>query len=108
MEVARLAQGCGLGMPAGTNTIFFIEHKLKPKHKKATYLCMTTIGRSNKEEMKQVWWILGEDRIEYDGDLATLTANLTTVKCHINSVISTPGARYGTKDIKNFYLGTPM
>jgi len=108
MEVARLAQGCGPGMPAGTNTIFFIEHKLKPKHKKATYLRIVTSETPHKEEMKRVRWTVGGDRIQYDGDLATPTANLTTVKCHINSVISTPGAQYGTIDIKNFYLGTPM
>ena len=92
MEVSRLAQGCGPGMPAGTNTIFFIEHKLKPKHKKSTYVRIVTIERPHKEEMKRVRWTVGGDCIQYDGDLATPTANLTTVKYHINYVISTPGA----------------
>jgi hypothetical protein len=37
------------------------------------------------------------------------TANfLLSVKLLINSVISTPGARFFTMDIKNFYLCTPM
>jgi len=27
---------------------------------------------------------------------------------HLNSVISTPGARYMTLDLKNFYLNTPL
>jgi hypothetical protein len=30
------------------------------------------------------------------------------IKTHLNSVISTKGARYITVDIKNFYLNTPM
>ena len=51
---------------------------------------------------------MGGDRIQYDGDLATTIANLTTIKYHFNSVISTPGARYATIDINDFYLGAPV
>ncbi len=36
------------------------------------------------------------------------TADLLTVKLLINRVILTPGARFFTMDIKNFYLCTPM
>jgi len=35
-------------------------------------------------------------------------ADLLTVKLLINSVISTPGARFFTMDIKKLYLNTPM
>ena len=48
------------------------------------------------------------DCIKYDNNLATPTANLTTVKYHLKSIISTPGSRYATIDIKDLYLGTPM
>ena len=41
-------------------------------------------------------------------DNGTPTADLLTVKLHLNSVISTPGARFMGIDIKNFYLNTPM
>ena len=51
---------------------------------------------------------MGGDRIEYNGNLSTPTAGIATVKIHLNSTISTPGARYSTIDIKDFYLGTPM
>ena len=37
-----------------------------------------------------------------------LTANLATVKLHINHTISTKGANYDVIDIKYFYLGTPL
>ncbi len=33
---------------------------------------------------------------------------MVTVKLHLNSVISTKGARYCTIDLKDFYLMTPM
>ena len=41
-------------------------------------------------------------------DLSTPTADLMTVKLLLNSVISTPGAKFVTLDIKDFYLNTPM
>jgi hypothetical protein len=36
------------------------------------------------------------------------TTNLLTVKLLINSMISTPGARFFMLDVKSFYLCTPM
>jgi hypothetical protein len=36
------------------------------------------------------------------------TVDMVTVKLHLNSVISTKGARYCTFDLKDFYLMTPM
>jgi hypothetical protein len=33
---------------------------------------------------------------------------LSHISCHLNSVISTKGARYCTIDLKDFYLMTPM
>ena len=41
-------------------------------------------------------------------DVSTPTADLPTIKLLWNSVLSTPGARYMTLDISNFYLGNPM
>jgi len=38
--------------------------------------------------------------------MSTVPATLTTVKIHLNSVISIPGAEYLTLDIKDFYYGT--
>ena len=44
------------------------------------------------------------DCTQYDGDLAISIANLTTLKYHLNSVVSTPVERYATIDIKYLYL----
>lgn len=41
-------------------------------------------------------------------DLSTPTADLMTDKLLLKSVISTPGAKFVTLDIKYFYLNTPM
>jgi hypothetical protein len=52
--------------------------------------------------------VAGGDRVHYPFDAGTPTADLLTVKLLINSIISTPGARFFTKNIKNIYLNTPM
>jgi hypothetical protein len=51
---------------------------------------------------------VGGDRITPTGDVSSQTAELEAVKILLNSVISTPGARFITIDIKDFFLGTPM
>jgi hypothetical protein len=52
--------------------------------------------------------VAGGDRVHYPFEVGTPTANLLTIKLLINSMISTPGARFFMMDIKNFYLCTPM
>ena len=52
--------------------------------------------------------MVGGDRVHYPGDAGTPTADLLTVKLLINSIVSTPGAKFFTMDIKDFYLNTPM
>jgi hypothetical protein len=52
--------------------------------------------------------IAGGDRVHYPYDAGTPNANLLTIKLLINSIISTPGARFFRMDIENFYLCTPM
>ena len=48
------------------------------------------------------------NKINYPEDCGTRTADLLTVKLLLNSVISTPGAKFMTLDISNFYLMTPL
>jgi hypothetical protein len=52
--------------------------------------------------------VVGGDRVLYPGNAGTPTANLLTVKILINSIISTAGTKFMTKDIKDFYLNTLM
>ena len=51
---------------------------------------------------------MGGDRTNCPVDCGTPTAELLTIKLLLNSVISTPGAKFMTIDISNFYLNTPM
>ncbi len=109
-ELGRLAQGMP-GQKKGTDKIFFIPwHKVpKERAKDVTYGLITCLVRPKKtEEQNRTRLVAGGDRVHYQFDTGTLTANLLTIKLLINSVISTPGARFFTMDIKNFYLCTPM
>jgi hypothetical protein len=51
---------------------------------------------------------MGGDRINFPGNCGTPTADLLTVKLLLNSIVSTPHAKFMTIDIKDFYLMTPM
>jgi hypothetical protein len=107
-EFGRLCQGHGTDMPSGTNTMFFIPVHAIPKNKKATYLKIVAAYRPEKSNPHRVRFTVGGDRIDYPGDVSTKTADLPTVKTLLNSVVSTPNARFMTADLKDFYLGTPL
>ena len=51
---------------------------------------------------------VGGDRVNYPYNYGTPTVYLATIKYLLNSVISTPLAKFMTIDIKDFYLCTPM
>ena len=107
-DLGRLAQGIGTRMPTGTNTIFFIHPTQIPAGRKVTYARLVATIRPHKDETHRVRVTVGGDKLVYHGITATATASLTTLKILLNSVISTPGARFITLDIKNYYYNTPM
>jgi hypothetical protein len=51
---------------------------------------------------------VGGNLVHHPDKVSTPTVDLSTVKLLIKSVISTPGARFATFDLKDFYMGTPM
>jgi hypothetical protein len=109
-KLGWLAQGMPGGV-TGMDTIFFIpkDKVLQARAKDITYGLITCLIRPEKtDEPNQTRLVAGGDRVSYPFDAGTPTANLLTIKLLINSVISTPGARFFTMDIKNFYLCTPM
>ncbi|KAI2490112.1 Reverse transcriptase (RNA-dependent DNA polymerase) [Fragilaria crotonensis] len=105
-EIGRLAQG--FGAIKGTNTIFFIHPSAMPAGRKATYLRVVSALRPEKVNPYRIRWTVGGDKVDYPFDVSTKTADLTTAKLLINSVVSTPNAKFLTADLKDFYLGTPM
>ena len=108
-EFGRLAQGVGTRIN-GTNTIFFIgKHEVPADRRRdITYGKFVCEYKPNKTEKERTRFTVGGDKINYPGDCATPTGDLTLFKTMLNSVVSTPGARFMTLDIKNFYLNTPM
>jgi hypothetical protein len=106
-EFGRLAQGVGNRIN-GSNTIFFIPRQAVPKGKNVTYGRFVVDIRPNKSEIHRVRLTVDDNLIQYQGDVSTHSADLTTSKCLWNSTISTDGDKYMCLDVKNFYLGTPM
>ena len=108
LEIGRLTQGCLPHSTSGSETMTFIRHTDKPAHRVATYLRIVAELKPNKAEKRRVRFTVGGDKLHYSGNVSTPTADLTVVKCLLNSVVSTPNARFLTVDIKDFYLNTPM
>jgi hypothetical protein len=109
-KIGCLAQG----MPdcnTSTNTIFFIQKNQVPKErvKDVTYglstvlICLEKIDEPNRTRL-----VAGGDRLNYPANASPPTTDLLTIKLLINSIISMPGTKFMTIDIKDFYLNTPM
>ena len=73
----------------------------KERTRDVTYGLITCLIRPEKidEPNRMRLVVAGGDRVHYPFDTGTPTADLLTVKLLINSVISTPGARFFTMDI---------
>jgi hypothetical protein len=108
-EFGWLANGVG-GRVTGTNTIKFIPKSAIPKdrRKDVTYGSFVCTVRPEKKEPNRTRFVVGGDRINYPGKVATPTADMLVAKILLNSVISTPGAQFMTLDTSNFYLNTPL
>jgi len=91
-----------------TNTTHFIDHRTKPAHKKATYARIVSEYRAQKSDPYRIRITVGGDQIHFAGETFTPNADIATSKVLFNSVISTPGAKFMTIDIKDFYLSTDM
>jgi hypothetical protein len=105
-EAGPLFQGiCDI---PGTNTCFFVKLKNIPKDRKITYGKIVFDYKPNKKEKERVRVMVGGDKLDYFGDVATSTADITTFKILINSTLSTTDAAMMMIDIKNYYLVTPL
>ena len=109
-EFGRLAQGRATTGLEGTDTFHFIPFDTIPhaRRKDITYPRIVVDYRPQKEKLNRTRITVGGNRINYPYTVTTQTAELCTHKLLVNSVVSTPKAKYMTADIGNFYLGTPM
>jgi hypothetical protein len=76
--------------------------------KDVTYGQFVCCIRPEKDKTHRTRFVVGGNRINYPGKVATPTAEMLVTKLLFNSVISTQGARFMTIDIMNFYLMTPL
>ena len=61
-----------------------------------------------KIKPRRVGLTAGGNILEYDGKKSTEMSGLETTKILVNSVISTPRARFGCFEISNMYLNTKL
>jgi hypothetical protein len=102
-EADRLFQGIR-DIP-GTNTCFFVELKTYLKTVKSHMVKKKGLQTSQKEK-ECVRLVVGGDKLDYFGDVATSTADITTFKILISSTLSIKEASMMMMDIKNYYMGT--
>jgi hypothetical protein len=88
--------------------VFFVELKNIPKDRQITYGKIVCDYKPHKKEKECVRLTVGGDRLDYSGDVATSTADITTFKNLINITLSTKDAAMMMMDIKNYYMGTPL
>jgi hypothetical protein len=105
-ELGGLFQG--IRYIPGTDTCFFVELTNIPEDRKITYGKIVCDCKPHKKEKERVRLTVGGDRLDYSGDVATSSADITTCKILINSTLSTADASMMMMDIKNYYLGTPL
>jgi hypothetical protein len=79
-----------------------------PEDRHITYGKIVCDYKPHKQEKERVRLTVGGDRLDYSGDVATSTADITTLKILINSTLSTKDAAMMMMDINNYYLGTPL
>jgi hypothetical protein len=92
----------------GTDTCLFIRLTNIPTDRNITYGKIVCDYKPHKKEKERVRLTLGGDRLDYSGNIATSTADITKFKVLINSTLSTKDAAMMLMDIKNNYLGTPL
>jgi hypothetical protein len=86
-ECGRLFQG--IWDVPGTDTCFFIRLTNIPKDRNITYGKIVCYYKPHKKEKECVRLTVGGDRLDYSGDVATSTADITAFKILINSTLST-------------------
>jgi hypothetical protein len=92
-----------------TNTMKFIRHSDKPYNRKASYYNpQPRIKIKDGKYEFRIRGTYGGNLSDYDGDVSAYTADTSSVKILLNSVVSTDKAKFATLDISDFYLYTKL
>ncbi len=83
-----------------TETIFFVWRDNIPDDRKGdeTYARIVCVYCKGKKDKYRTRITMGRNLVNYPGDCGTPTADLLTVKLLLNSIISTPNAKFMTLD----------
>ena len=102
-ELGKIAQGMP-GPVEGTDTIFFIDKSNVPttRCKDVTYVRIVVNYIPEKSYTCRMCLTIGNNQVNYPHDCGIPTSNLLIVKLLLNSVVSTPGAKFITVNIKYF------
>ena len=102
-ELGKRAQGMP-GLVEGTETIFFSETSNVPttRCKYVTYVRIVVNYIPEKSYTYHMRLTIGGNQVNYPHDRGMPTSNLLMVKLLLNSVVSNPGAKFITVNIKYF------
>ena len=64
--------------------------------------------KPHKKETHRTRLTVGGNLLPFDGNLSVPGATVTTTKCMLNSIVSTPAAKGLILDISNFYLNNDL
>ena len=103
-----MSQGRSQDDTTGTDTITWIHPHELPRNKRPTYIRVCANYRPQKSDPYRVRCTLGGNLINYPGPNSAPTASIPLVNLLLNSVLSTPNAKFHTIDIKDFYLSTNL
>jgi hypothetical protein len=92
----------------GTETCLFVELTNIPKERNITYDKIVCDYKPHKKEKERVRLTAGGNMLDYSGDAATFTDDITTFKILTNMTLSTEDAAMMMMDIKNYYVGTHL
>ena len=84
--------------------VMFVPKSKVPKEKKVTYGKIVYKMKPEKEDKERTRLKMGENVLDFTGNISAPTSSVTTANFVFNSVVSTPGARCILANIKYFYL----
>ena len=98
-----------LNQESHQHIFFHRKHKVPANRvKDVTYCKFVCSGRDQKKKTNHTRAVLGGNLVHFPGNVGTPTADMLLVKILLNSVVSTPGAKFIAINISKFYLNTPM
>ena len=105
-ELGRLTKGVGDRLPTGTEKNVLIQRSLLHKDRTFTHGQIVVEISPTKTETHHTCLTVGENTINYPGDVSTPTPELNTFKLLLNSTISTPREHFMMGDVI-FFFSTP-